>query len=360
MKKAIIALIVLVVVAGGAAMIPVGGDDGIEAGPTAPGPALDLSEFSEEPPGQPVDLLFIHHSVGGTLLADSGPDVGDNCVYESHPNGGGLRAGLTDVGYVVHEASYGSVVGNPTDLFDWLPKFRDDMDRVLSTRLQDEALPEGRTNRIVVFKSCFPNSVFVGGGQGEGNVEGPELTVANARATLSALLPCFAEHPDVLFVYVTAPPMVAPFAEPLWKWAARRVRGDLSAPVQRQGAAWAREFNNWVRSPDGWLSEYPHRNVVAFDYYDVLTNEGESNMAMYPSDGHDPHPSAEGNRRAAERFVPFLNRALRRSGVLDHETTTPPADVVSSGEGGPSDGGPGEGGPSDGGPGDGGPSDGAP
>ncbi|MFH1844019.1 MAG: hypothetical protein ABIF77_12505, partial [bacterium] len=91
----------------------------------------------------PFRLLFIHHSCGGQLLADEGeqvggePESGESCIYESHPNGGGLRRLLTDAGYEVHEASYGSRVGEDTDLGHWSGKFRDQMATILQVDRQD-------------------------------------------------------------------------------------------------------------------------------------------------------------------------------------------------------------------------------
>ena len=125
---------------------------------------MDLSGFAESPPGQRLDLVFIHHSVGGHWLAAPGPEAGANCIVTSHPNGGGLRSALEEQGYEVHEASYGSRVGQDTDIVHWPPKFRDQMDQILPCRHQDLPLPDGRRNRIVVFKSCYPNNAFVGPG----------------------------------------------------------------------------------------------------------------------------------------------------------------------------------------------------
>lgn len=321
MKKALIILVILAVIGGIAAFIPVGGDDGTEGGSTEGGPTMDLSQYSEEAPGEPIRLLFIHHSVGGTLLADQGPVAGEHapqCIWEAHPNGGGLRGALTEAGYEVHEASYGSRLGEDTDLFHWLPKFRDHMDEVLRIDVQDETLPEGQTNQVVMFKSCFPNSFFVGEGEEPGNPEGPALTLANAQATMNELREIFAAHPEVLFVYVTAPPMAPAPAQPLWKYLAKRILGSHIDPVElRQGHDIARRFNNWVRSPEGWLADYPHNNVVVFDFYDALTDHGESNMLRYPTGGgSDSHPSAEGNQLAAREFVPFINRAVRYAGLI--------------------------------------------
>ena len=76
----------------------------------------------------------------------------------------------------------------------------------------------------------------------------------------------------------------------------------------------SRAFANWVVSQDGWLKGYPQRNVVAFDFYDVLSDHGEANFLRYPTEGGiDNHPSSEGNRKATAALVPFLNRAVQRA-----------------------------------------------
>lgn len=304
-----------VLLAGGVLLLPVIEDVSAMPGTRRSSPIADLSPFPAEPPGASLDLLFIHHSCGGQLLAPPGVADGEACIFRSHPNGGGLRGQLEAQGYVVHEASYGSVIGEDTDMFDWVPKFRDRMQTVLATAHQDTKLPDGRSNRIVAFKSCFPNNAFEGEGAPPGNPRGPALTVWNARAALAALLPEFAKHPDVLFVYVTAPPLAPKRKDTVLKWLARKA-GALPTPVPlERSAPLARSFNDWVVSPEGWLAGYPERNVVVFDYYDVLT-AGKSDLLAYPTrGGYDSHPSAEGNARAAEQFVPFLNRAVRRAGL---------------------------------------------
>ena len=56
--------------------------------------------------------------------------------------------------------------------------------------------------------------------------------------------------------------------------------------------------------------------MAVFDYYDILTGHGQTNWSAYPTrDGRDSHPDAEGNRLAAEAFVPFLLQALARRGA---------------------------------------------
>lgn len=300
-------------------MIPVGGTDVPERETVNKEKNMDLSEFSENEPGKELNLLFIHHSCGGTLLADPGENSGENCIYQSHPYGGGLRTLLEDQGYSVHEASYASEIGDQTDIFDWLPKFRDKMEKILKCSNQDTSFPaDDKHNSIVAFKSCYPNNNFAGKGEEPGKPEGPELTVWNAKATYRALLPEFQKYPQVLFVCVTAPPLVWKFPpEPVWKHIARKV---LNRPRQTpsQSGSLAREFNNWLKAEDGWLKDYTEKNVVVFDYYDILTGNGKSNHCEYPtgSEGTNSHPSREGNKLSAQEFVPFLNRAVRRAGLV--------------------------------------------
>ncbi|MGK3996833.1 hypothetical protein [Sorangium sp. So ce1024] len=318
MSKKLLASASAFVVVMGALFIPIEGSAPAATGPIPKANSLDLSVYSTARPDAPLDLLFIHHSVGGQMLTDPGPEKEKaSCVYETHPNGGGLKKKLMEQGYRVHEASYGSEIGEDTDLFHWAPKFRDKMDKLLRVALNDQMHPDGVVNRIVVFKSCYPNNRFVGEGTAPGNPAGPELTVWNAKATLTSILPDLAKRKDTLFVYVTAPANVLKRSkEPFWKWTAKKILGRPSdAEIAQRQADLARSFNNWVKSPDGWLSGYPEKNVVVFDYYDVLTNKGESNFSQYGSEGGtDNHPSREGNEKAADEFVPFLNQAVRRMG----------------------------------------------
>jgi lysophospholipase L1-like esterase len=90
-----------------------------------------------------------------------------------------------------------------------------------------------------------------------------------------------------------------------------------AAVLTRQGAL-AREFNDWTVASDGWLMDYPLKNVVVFDLFDLLTGDGSSNLLRYPTDdGYDSHPSRIGNDKVAEALIPFINRAVRRAGLAD-------------------------------------------
>jgi hypothetical protein len=288
---------------------------------TTPRPPLpqQLETFPDTAPSGPINLLFIHPSVGGQLLADPGPEEhtedARRSLHRSHPNGGGLRTLLRERGYVVNEASYGSEIGQKTDLFDWLPKFRDSMPRILATRWQDQTLASG-ANQVVLFKSCYPNNAFEPESAPD-HARTPRLTLAAAKLAFAALRSQLERHPEVLFVYLTAPPLRDDSGtEPAWKSAAKRLLGRPPlAEERRRSAALAREFNNWLTSHEGWLAGYGQRNIVVFDYFDLLTG-GDSNFLQFASrGGTDNHPHAEAQGRAAVRLTQLLNRAVRYAGV---------------------------------------------
>lgn len=274
---------------------------------------LDLSSFSADKPQQPIHLLFIHHSTGGQLLADRGQDIGKDCIYTSHPNGGGLRRLLEENNYIVHEASYGSLVGDKTDICHWNAKFRDHMDKVLTCKHQDEFLTNGTKNRIVLLKSCFPNNNIESDGKEPGDPDSCMMTTANFKASYNALLKYFEKEPDTLFIVLTAPPLVKPRG--LIKERIKVLLGRDDT-VQETGFR-ARSFNNWLMdSQYGWLKDYQPKNVMVFDFYDILTGNGKSNWLVYPTrGGQDSHPSTEGSSEAGREFIPFINRAVHRMGL---------------------------------------------
>src|SRR5215831_10695012 len=139
---------------------------------------MNLSAYADTPPARPLELLFIHHSCGAQLLATPGPESDfSKGTYPTSTNGGGLRARLEKLPYAVHEATYGSRIGEKTDIFDWLPKFRDQMEELLACDLQDQRYTNGKRNDIVLFKSCFPNNNFASAGSSPGYPSGPELSL---------------------------------------------------------------------------------------------------------------------------------------------------------------------------------------
>lgn len=269
-----------------------------------------LSEYSGAPLGVAVDLLFMHHAVGARLLADPGVGIG------RHPDGGGARRLLEDNGYRVHSATFGSRFGEHNYTFDWLPKFEHHMTELTEISDQDVTLPQGRRNRVILFKSCFENSLFVGEGVEPGTANGPELTLANAKASFRALRSVLEREPNTLFVFLTTPPMALPTPEPLPKILVKRLLGKKTQDeLLLESSVLARKFHDWIVAQDGWLVGAP-KNLAVFDSYDVLTKSGSSVFLQYPSgDGTDNHPNSVANALLAQQLPPFINRAVRRAQI---------------------------------------------
>lgn len=271
----------------------------------APAGALTTQALDASGPAAPVRLVFIHHSTGQSWLDDGN---------------GGLGIALKNAGYYVSDTNYGwgpDGIGNNTDVGHWWTWFRGPKASTYTAALYADsddtcgfsrmATNPGGPNEVVMFKSCFPNSAVYGSPSdavpaiGSNPLKGGSgpLTVGNAKGVYLDLLEYFKLHPEKLFVLIVSPPLRA---------------ADTNASC----AANARYLANWLTDPNGWLKGYPLRNVVAFDYYTVLTGgrhtvsagaivhtAGASNYLAYPTG--DSHPSATGQRRAATDFVPFLN-----------------------------------------------------
>ena len=226
-------------------------------------------------PAGPVNLVFIHHSVGENWLND------------------GLCQALNESGYHVADIYYGwREYGDHTDTTDWPTWFTDEVMPLVYADLETMTAPNNLDagpgeNTVVMFKSCFPNS-DVGS------------DISDEVALYQSLLPYFGQHLDKMFVLVTPPPMI-----------------NIS------DARKTRELCDWLADrSSGWLAGYTGGNVFVFDLYNVLTDPGahhrlvdgkethESvkghNTLYYDSDGDD-HPNTRGNVKATEEFVGLLN-----------------------------------------------------
>lgn len=276
---------------------------------------MDFSGYSAEKPEKTLNLIFLHHSIGGQLLADRADAPDKQVLYSRHPNGGGLRRLLEENNYIVNEATFGSEIGEKTDICHWNEKFRDHMDKILTCRLQDDFYSDGTKNKVVMFKSCYPNNLIKCVGKEPGDPDSCEKTIVNYQAAYNSLLQYFREQPDTLFVVLTAPPVAMPSKKRIGYLVDKdyMVKSDT---IENMGKR-ARYFNNWLKDVEnGWLKEYSLNNVVVFDYYDVLTDFGKSNWSVYPTrEGKDSHPSSEGNSKAARDLVKFLNKSVNRIGL---------------------------------------------
>ena len=284
------------------------------AAPTADDPS---------PPAAVVKLVFIHHSTGENWLAD------DN---------GGLGIALRDNHYFVSDTNYGwgpQGIGDTTDIGHWWNWFAGPDRNTYTAALYAESeqhasysrldVDPGGSNQVVLFKSCFPNSQLGGSPNepptaGANPLRGQDAwsehhSVGNAKGIYNDLLAYFATRQDKLFVAITAPPLV-------------------TGATDAGAAANARAFNNWL--VNDWLSNYPHKNVAVFDFYNVLTSNGGTtttndlglmagnhhrwwggavqhvrgagnNYSSYATDAEDSHPTAAGGQKASGEFVQLLN-----------------------------------------------------
>jgi hypothetical protein len=247
-------------------------------------------------PTSTVKLIFIHHSCGENWLNDGN---------------GGLGIELGQNNYFVSDTNYGwgpDSIGSSTDIPNWLDWFRGPNTSTYMSALYAESVQHssytrnltdpGGGNEIILFKSCFPNSALEGNPTDPPSADG-WLTVGHAKYVYSQLLQYFGEHPDKLFVVITAPPL-----------------------IDGTYAANARGFNQWL--VNNWLNDnsYSLRNVAVFDFYNVLTGPDNHHRfynnqvqhvyttgldTLYYPSGGDDHPNQTGNIKATSEFVPLLN-----------------------------------------------------
>jgi len=284
------------------AIRPDGGNE-----PTVISPGND----NQPPPASGVTsgaFVFIHHSVGEAWLDD------------------GLQTALVAKSYVsaYHDITYDTDVtpdsgrpdtladipGDLTDMVHWIGWFNDYLNSVKNftgTRASGRA---AGVNRIIMFKSCYPNSAIEGDGTEPGDPFDSTPTITNYRAlfrhpggpgqtyqydgnTYRALDDIFAANPNTLFIPVTAPPECFEYADP-------------------DGARRARQFNNWLKSE--WLTNYQEahaglNNVAVFDLFDVLANADthatypNQLRAEYGGDSGDSHPNSTANQAAVQQFA---------------------------------------------------------
>lgn len=283
------------------------------------------ADVNPSAPSSTVRVTFIHHSTGEDWLSI-----------------GGLRQALNGSNYYVTDTNYGwdpDGIGDLTDIGHWHNWFlggnRDTYmaalyanDHITGSIGPNSISDPGGGNDVIMFKSCFPNSNVVGGNTNDpplaegtvnpiwGEAIGGTYTVENIKGLYRDLLEYFATRQDKLFILITSPPLI-------------------QGSTDSQAAARHRAICDWL--VDGWLDSYPHNNVFAFDYYNVLTSNAgnpnandlgadtgnhhrykdgaiehvtglDNNYSAYGEFG-DSHPTAAGHQKATGEYIPLLNIA---------------------------------------------------
>lgn len=286
--------------------------DAPSEGPAPSEPQQESAQAAAEAPSTPTtpggdDLVFIHHSCGENWLNSGLHDALLAKKYIDERNDITYGVGVpVDAG---RPASLGDVAGELTDMHHWVLWFNDYLTGVLTHGSANGV------NRIVVFKSCFPNSHVDDNGTEPGNPFSDWKTLANYKAvyrhpagpgnrfehdgqTYLALEDVFAKHPDTLFVAITAPPEC-------WQ--------DSDAAI----GARARAFNEWLTNE--WLPVYRERtglhNVAVYDWFDVLacpkSDRAHANQLRgdYGGGSGDSHPNNAANVHSTRLFTAFLDDA---------------------------------------------------
>ena len=249
------------------------------------------------------DLIFIHHSVGNNWLDNSlnAALVAKDYIDERN-----------DMYYDIDIApdagrpdSLGPVSGDNTDMNHWISWFNNYLGN-----LKTFGCASG-VNKIIMFKSCYPNSdISLDGTEPGDPFYDADYTITNFKAiyrhpsgsgntytnggyAYKPLEDIFAENPDTLFIAVTAPPL-------------------CNADTNDANGHRARTFNNWLKND--WLTSYntAHptlKNVAVFDFFDYMANADDAGTnpnrlkAIYGGSTDDSHPTAAGSAYATQVFA---------------------------------------------------------
>ncbi|MBA4388353.1 MAG: hypothetical protein C0404_10255 [Verrucomicrobia bacterium] len=279
-----------------------------------------LNSVNTNAPADPVRLVFVHHSSGSNWLDTGNGNLGDTLGRNN---------------YSVRDVSYGwnaignTAIGSSTDIGHWYTWFSDihvqgnvktRRDNIMASLYSTDernaayntnlcANPGGE-NSIIVFKSGFTNSdIQDANGTVPSDLYGQPAssaahTLTNCMAVYREMLKYMMSMEDKMFVVVTAPPL-------------------LPGSTSSNRAANARALNNWLTG--SWLKEanWENRNVYVFDLYNLLTGTNNhhrvfnsavqyvatngGNYAGAYCTGGDNSPTATGNQKATDEFVPLLN-----------------------------------------------------
>ncbi len=217
--------------------------------------------------------MWHHHSTGDSIL-----------------NGGllkGLKANNVDFYDINYKEAVvdGYVIGDHTDPQDFpknfnTPKYFDVIKRW-------ELKGDKKQHDIIMFKSCFPASDIK-----------DDALINNYKAWYQSLLPTFKQHPDILFIAMSTPPLVKRATSP-------------------KSAVRARKWAKWI------TTEYAKgmRNVKVFDLFNALAMlEGKLHqntlVPQFAVSPDDSHPTKAGAQAVTRLFIPWFNRAVREAGLV--------------------------------------------
>ncbi len=260
------------------------------------------------------DLVFLHHSVGENWLNHSLRGALEGKAYIAHVNDITYGTDVEPDTGRPDSLSQGDVPGEHTDMRHWVQWFNDYLGHVRTYNAEEGV------NRIIMFKSCFPNGDIWSNGAEPGYPFTDDQSLANYRAVFRhpngpgntythdgsaywALEDIFAANPATLFIYVTFPPE----------------HYSPDEVIDDDAALRARSFNNWVVGT--WLPAYnaAHpalHNVAVFDLFDAIAYPDDHAThpnrlrAEYGGTSGDSHPNGAANALLTQLFATNAANAI--------------------------------------------------
>ncbi len=221
--------------------------------------------------GEPIRILFMHHSTGGNLIQQ-----------------GRVREGLSALGYEFWDHGYNEEGlcgpdGSPTGTNFAVPDDNTDPDGWAAIFAQPVTDPPTNTLSyilgydVILFKSCFPTSDIT-----------DEEMLSNYERYYLSIRDVIDQHPDKLFVAFTPPPLVPGATSP-------------------QNAVRARRWAAYLVS-EGYGNGHP--NLAVFDFFSLLADRDGYLRAEYRSDEADSHPNDLANRTIGLVLIGFVHSLI--------------------------------------------------
>lgn len=213
-------------------------------------------------------IIWLHHSVGYGII-----------------DGGGVREGLTALGYEFYDHGYngdglrladGTWTGTNFDVPDD-NTYPDGLATIFSQPLHnppDNTFSYLMQYDVIMVKSCFPTSNIGDDAQLEADKDYYRTIASRAD-----------QYPAKLFIIVSHPPQVP---------------GATNAAE----AARARALNDWLLS-DAYQSG--HANLRVFDLFGRLAGSDNMLRSEYRSSNSDAHPNSTANAAVGPQLVTFID-----------------------------------------------------
>jgi len=232
-------------------------------------------------PSERKNVIFIHHSVGESLIKD-----------------GSVREILTEAGLDFWDHGYNHPEfglrngrGEPAGCY-WIPDDNTDPDGIANLLKLDPQSDNPlrkilNGHDVILFKSCFPNSQISEDNLSKDLADPRRRSLYNYRRHYLSIRQSIDKYPTKIFIIVTQPPM-------------------HPKDTNDEEARRARTFVEWLKSPE-YLGG--RKNLFVFDYFSLLTDP-KTNMLRteYQIDPQkrESHPNSIAQMIAGVHLADFI------------------------------------------------------